>query len=147
MKIRPAAFAILAAAVLIPSGCHNLPTEGPETAPSGPPVLSEAMMREALSRPVNYEKHIKPLFIQNCLPCHDGREMPHLVNLTSRESVFAAGPYGRRVIPGKPDESLVIKNLSLTHATVKPMPPVGSRMTPQETRIIRKWITEGATWP
>jgi hypothetical protein len=73
--------------------------------------------------------------------------LPQLVNLTSRQSSFATGPYGRRIIPGKPEESLIIKNLSLTHAPVKSMPPVGSRMTPEETKILKKWIAEGAHWP
>ena len=72
--------------------------------------------------------------------------MPHLVNLTSRESVLASGVYGPRVVPGNPARSLVVRNLSLTHAPVKSMPPVGSRMTPEEVEIIEKWITEGAVW-
>ena len=137
---------LIIAAILL-TGCRHVTDEGPETAPVGPPVLSEAAMHEAMNGPVQFRRHIEPLFRQNCLPCHDGKQMPQFVNLTSRSSAFARGPYGYRIVPGKPDESLIIGNLSLTHAPVKSMPPVGSRMTPEETTILRKWITEGAVWP
>lgn len=121
--------------------------EGPETSPVGPPVLDATTIRQALDGPVKYETHVRPLLTQYCLPCHDGIQMPHLVNLTRRASVMSRGPYGDRVVPGKPDSSLIVGNLSLTHAPVKTMPPVGSRMTPDETRVLRKWIREGAVWP
>lgn len=145
MQTRSAALLLAAAAVL--TACHHTPAEGPETAPVGPPVLSEALMQEALTGPVRFHRHIEPLFTQNCLPCHDGKQMPAFVNLTDKKSAFARGPYGYRIVPGKPDDSLLVRNLSLTHAPVKSMPPVGSRMTPEETKILRKWIREGALWP
>jgi Planctomycete cytochrome C len=147
----PLSLALLAALVLpgagFLAGCRHTDEEGPETAPVGPSVLSEAAIQEALHGPVDFRRHVAPLFAQNCLPCHDGKQMPQFVNLTSRSSTFARGPYGYRIVPGKPDQSLVIGNLSLTHAPVKSMPPVGSRMTPEETKILRNWITEGAEWP
>lgn len=146
MLHRIALFSVVAAACVF-TACRHIPDEGPETAPVGPPVLSETAIREALSGPVNYNAHIKPLFSQNCLPCHDGKQMPAFVNLTNRASAFSRGPYGFRIVPGKPRQSLVIQNLSLTHAPVKSMPPVGSRMTPDETKILKKWISEGAVWP
>ena len=68
-------------------------------------------------------------------------------NFSKRASVMASGPYGPRIVPGKPDQSLIVNNLSLTHAPVKTMPPVGNRLTPDETKILRKWISEGAPWP
>jgi len=133
--------------VLLLTGCTHLPDEGPETAPVGPSVLSDATIKEALAGPVDYRRHIRPVIYQNCLPCHDGKMMPHLANFTSRRSTMTPGPHGPRIVPGKPGESLMVQNLSLTHAPVKSMPPVGSRLTPGETKILRKWIREGAPWP
>lgn len=145
MRLPGFLFITLAAACF--TSCRHTPDEGPETSPVGPAVLSEAAMRQALNGPVQFEAHIRPLFTQNCLPCHDGKQMPHLMNLTSRASVMSRGPYGDRIVPGHPEKSLIVGNLSLTHAPVKTMPPVGSRMTPEETKILKKWISEGAVWP
>src|SRR5436190_16288727 len=124
MKNRIAFIFLLISAALM-SACQHLSEEGPETAPSGPPVISQAAIKQALSGPVSYEAHVRPLLRQNCLPCHDGKQMPGFVNLTSRQSAFSVGPYGRRIVPGKPDESLIIKNLSLTNPPVNSMPHVG----------------------
>jgi hypothetical protein len=146
MAHRTALLTSLLAATLL-AGCRHSPDEGPETAPVGPSIFSEATIKEALNGPVDFKKHIQPLIAQNCLPCHDGRDMPQFVNLTSRASALAPGPYGPRIVPGKPGDSLIVKNLSLTHAPVKSMPPVGNRLTPEETQILRKWIKKGAPWP
>lgn len=143
---RPTAISA-ALAVCLLAACTNTPDEGPETAPVGPSVLGEAAIKEALNGAVDYRKHIRPVIYQNCLPCHDGKEFPHLANFTSRSSSMARGPYGYRIVPGKPDESLIVRNLSLTHAPVKSMPPVGNRLTAEETKILRQWIREGAVWP
>jgi hypothetical protein len=144
MKLR---FVALLFAAALQTACRHTTDEGPETAPVGPPVLSDAVMKEALTGPVQFHRHIEPLLRQNCLPCHDGQQMPQFVNLTDRASAFSRGPYGYRIVPGKPESSLIIQNLSLTHAPVKSMPPVGSRMTPEETKILKKWIKAGALWP
>lgn len=129
------------------TGCQTSGDGVSETSPVGPSVLSEATLREAERHPVDYKKHIQPILAANCVHCHNGKVMPALVDLTNRRSVMAPGPYGPRLVPGQPDQSLLVSNLSRTHAPVASMPPVGSRLTPQETRILRKWITEGAVWP
>lgn len=146
MKIQFSVVFTLAGAWLV-AACQPVSNEGPETAPVGPPVLSDAAIREALHGPVQFQTHIRPLFQQNCLPCHDGKTLPAFVNLRDRASAFSHGPYGPRIVPGKPGKSLIIQNLSLTHAPVQSMPPVGNRMTPDEVRILKKWIAEGAVWP
>ncbi len=138
-------FSLLATALV--AGCQHLSKEGPETSPVGPSILSEATIQEALLGPVSFKKHVQPLLQHNCQHCHDGKVRPDLVNFNKRSSVFARGPYGPRLVPGKPDQSLIVNNLSFTHAPVKTMPPVGNRLTPDETKILRNWITEGAHWP
>ena len=112
----------------------------------GPSVLSDTVLTEALQGPIDFKKHIQPMIQHNCVGCHDGAQMPGLVDFRKKSSVMTPGPYGPRVVPGNPDKSLMVKNLSLTHAPVKTMPPVGNRLTPVETKVLRKWITEGAKW-
>jgi hypothetical protein len=139
-------FCLLAAAAS-PSCRHAVSPEESETSPVGPSVLSDSVIRNALQGPVSFSSHVKPVLEANCLPCHDGREMPAFLNLSSRGTAFASGPYGPRIVPGKPGDSLLIRNLSAVHAPVKAMPPVGNRLTSDERRILTKWIAEGAPWP
>lgn len=140
----------LTAALALPlfcTQCRTATDEGPETAPVGPSALDAATTKAALSGNVDFVKHVRPVLESHCLPCHNPKGMPGLMNLLSREQTLAPGPHGPRIVPGKPDESLLIKNLSMTHAPVKVMPPVGNRLTPDETKVLRRWITQGAAWP
>jgi hypothetical protein len=95
----------LAAAATLPSCRHAASPDESETSPVGPTVLSENALRSALTGPVSFGNHIKPILEANCLPCHDGREMPAFLNLSSRQTAFASGPYGPRIVPGKPAET------------------------------------------
>lgn len=146
MTARLLLFPLLVACGLL-TGCQTFVEEASETSPVGPSVLSDAILREAEEHPVDFKKHIQPILAANCTHCHDGKALPAFVNLTNRRSVMTPGPYGPRLVPGRPDQSLLVSNLSRTHAPVTSMPPVGSRLTPRETRILRKWIKEGALWP
>ncbi len=139
-------FSALAIALTF-TGC-SAPPEESETAPVGPSVLPDAVIAEALRGPVDFNKHVRPILEQNCVACHDGTQMvPGYMNLTNREATLNDGPFGPRIVPGAPDKSLLIKNLAALHAPVRTMPPVGNRLTDDEKKILRNWISAGAPWP
>jgi hypothetical protein len=129
------------------SGCRQVMPDDAETSPVGPSVLSDREVAAALSGRVDFGRHVKPVLEVNCLPCHDGKEMPRFLDLRTRATAMTAGPYGPRIIPGNPGGSLIIRNLSVMHAPVKAMPPVGNRLTGEEKRILERWIAQGAEWP
>ena len=139
---------LLSAVALTIAGCTTAPKDDAETSPVGPSVLSAAAVQQAQSGPVDFNAHVRPMLEQHCVGCHDGKQMtPGFMNLTDRDSTLRPGPYGPRIVPGQPDKSVIIKNLSMTHAPVRAMPPVGNRLTKDEQAILRKWIAEGAHWP
>src|SRR6185295_9859184 len=49
------------------------------------------------------------------------------------------------IIPGKPDESLLIQAIRQTHARIK-MPP-SSKLADKEIADIAEWVKAGAVWP
>jgi cytochrome c5 len=118
-----------------------------ETAPTGPSVLSAAATQQALEGKVSFRNHLKPVLESRCLPCHNGKTVIGLFELTSREKAFQPGPLGPRIIPGQPDKSLLFLNPGGTHKAVQVMPPVGNRLTPDELKLLRRWIVQGAEWP
>ncbi len=69
------------------------------------------------------------------------------LRLDVREGAFAARKNGHPVVPGKPDESLLIKRIYSKDAGFR-MPPVFSHKTlsDQEKDTLRRWIEQGATW-
>ncbi len=140
--------ALIATITLLASGCALAPHEhekGPETAPEGLTVLSPAAVKES-SREIHFDRQIKPILESKCLACHSGESAPWSYSLESRKLAFAPGASGPRILPGKPDQSLIIAFAS-THKNVAAMPLVGNRLTETESRILRRWVAEGADWP
>lgn len=134
-------------ALLTLSACKVSQPEASETAPVGPPVLTEQDQKAAMSGKVSFKKHVAPVLQSRCLPCHNGKTMPNLFSMTSRTAAFQAGALGPRIVPGSPDKSLLFLNPSGTHKAIKVMPPVGNRLTDEDLAILRRWITQGAEWP
>jgi hypothetical protein len=107
------------------------------------------MGAEALAnndKAVSFEHQVKPILESKCLACHSEASAPWGFRLETRELAFAPGPSGARIVPGRPDHSLILA-LASTHKNVAVMPLVGNRLTATESKILRRWIAEGAVWP
>lgn len=116
-----------------------------ETRPVGEPVLSDKQLREAKVA-VSFTDHVKPILEERCLYCHNGRELPGKLDLRTRASAMAPGPFGPRILPGKGEESLLISFISTGNHAMS-MPAVGTRVAPEEVEVLTRWIDQGATWP
>ena len=91
-----------------------------------------------------FESKVRPVLAKNCFSCHRQTAMGGL-RLDSREAVLKGGNTGPAIVPGKPEESLLMKAVDQTHERLK-MPPSG-KMKVEEIAAIREWIAEGAYWP
>lgn len=147
---RPVPHPLIAPAVvgfmllLLLPGCTT-PEQGAETAPEGFTALSPAAVAES-RHTVSFARQVKPILELKCVPCHSGTTAPWGFRLENRDLAFAKGLSGARIIPGRPDQSILLA-LAGTHKNVAVMPLVGNRLTETETWILRRWIAEGAKWP
>ncbi len=87
-----------------------------------------------------------PILLRRCTVCHGARVQEGSLDLRSRASMLRGGKTGPAIVPGKPEESLVIKRI---HA--EEMPPLTrlievsiKPIEPAETEIIARWIASGA---
>ena len=67
------------------------------------------------------------------------------LRLDSAEGVAKGGNSGPAIVPGKPDESLLMQAIRQTHARLK-MPP-GGKLKDDEIAAIEEWVKAGAVWP
>lgn len=95
---------------------------------------------------ISFERQVKPVLESKCLSCHSGESAPWNFRLESRALAFQPGTSGPRIVPGKPEQSLVL-SLASTHKNVAVMPLVGNRLTTAESKMLRQWVKEGAAWP
>ena len=66
------------------------------------------------------------------------------LRLDSRESILHGGGRGPAIVAGKPKESLLIKAVQQTDASLK-MPP-GKKLSDAEIATLAQWIAMGAPW-
>src|SRR6186997_3195913 len=91
-----------------------------------------------------FSKSVAAIFESRCVRCHEGEKPKGGLSLVSDRQLQKGGESGPVVSPGKPDESLLLDQVS----GAKPeMPKDGKPLSADEVAAIRKWIQEGAVWP
>ncbi|HVS40501.1 MAG TPA: DUF1549 domain-containing protein, partial [Gemmataceae bacterium] len=89
---------------------------------------------------------VLPILLRRCTACHGLRRQEANLDLHTRAALLRGGKSGPAVIPGKPDESLMIQKIRagkmpphdrLVEACVKPMEP-------SEIDVLVRWIAAGA---
>jgi hypothetical protein len=99
--------------------------------------------------PVNFQRQVRPILSDNCFLCHgpdQGTRMADL-RLDIRTGAFATRKDGVVIVPGKPEESLLIKRVFAEKAAMR-MPPAFSHktLTQEQKDILRRWVAQGAPW-
>src|SRR6476661_4222638 len=92
----------------------------------------------------HFERRVRPLLIERCQKCHAGTMHKGGLRLDSREAVLKGGETGPAVVPGKPDESLLMH--AVRHRDGLAMPPKG-KLNESQIAALEQWIKAGAVWP
>lgn len=121
--------------------------EESETRPTGTNVLSAAALSQAQGGTVDFTRHIKPILEAKCATCHNQQALPGKMSLANRTEAHRTGGLRGFIIPGQPEASPLIMRLGESHTAVQAMPPVGESLTKEETTVIKRWISQGASWP
>src|SRR5262245_66296236 len=87
-----------------------------------------------------FESKVRPILAANCYSCHTDTAMGEL-RLDSLEAVLKGGKSGQVVIPGKPEESVLIQAVQRTHARLK-MPPTGP-LAAADVDVLVEWVKRG----
>ncbi len=118
-----------------------------ETTYAGVNVLSPEALKVALVKP-DFVTHVKPILEAKCAICHNQKTLPKVMNLDDEKAAFKPAASGHiAIIPFHPEQSLLINNIRHSHSTTNAMPPVGERLTKDETSVLKTWIAQGAAWP
>jgi mono/diheme cytochrome c family protein len=88
---------------------------------------------------VSYQAQVRPIFQARCTACHPPNGG---LDLSTYAGVIAGGMSGPAVIPGNPDQSLLVR--SITGIQQPQMPLGGPPLTTEQIDTIRAWIAEGA---
>lgn len=92
-----------------------------------------------------FEKEIRPALIEHCGKCHTGDQQKGGLSLTSRDALLKGGDTGPAIVPGKPDESELLKAINYDPAGYQ-MPPSG-KLPDELVAKFTTWVQMGAPWP
>ena len=94
----------------------------------------------------HFEQQVRPLLVERCLECHTaGKKTKGGLALDSKPGWKKGGDSGPALLPGKPDDSLLIRAVGYADKDLQ-MPPK-EKLSEKEIGILRDWIAMGAPDP
>jgi len=101
---------------------------------SGPPQDDSA---------VSFSRDVYPILSRNCLQCHGPQQQLGDFRIDQREQLLKTSI----LLPHKPEESELLRRITLPTTDTQHMPAVGNPLTLQHLQTIRHWIAAGAVIP
>ena len=106
--------------------------------------------RTPASQPViRFDREVRPILSANCFGCHgpDTENRQADLRLDTKDHVFADRGGYRIVVPGKPNESELVRRITSTDPD-EHMPPADSdrQLTADEIKLLQVWIEQGGSW-
>jgi hypothetical protein len=91
-----------------------------------------------------FESRVRPVLADNCFKCHADKKQRGGLRVDSRAALMTGGDRGAAMVPGKPDESLLLK--AVRHEDELKMPP-SKKLTKEQIADLTRWVRMGAPWP
>ncbi len=95
----------------------------------------------------DYLREIKPLLARQCVLCHGATAPKSDLRLDTAGGARAGGKHGPAVLPGKPDESLLLQVIQGSHRELGRMPYKRPPLDSSQIQQLREWIADGAPAP
>src|SRR5437867_3251 len=92
-----------------------------------------------------YNRDVRPILSENCFACHgpDKNQRKGKLRLDVREAALDK----KAIVPGKPDESELVKRLYTTNTDdVMPPPESHKKLSPEQKTLLERWIAQGAEY-
>lgn len=129
---------------LLHSGCDQKISAAVTRAAKSPQV-------EAIPKRVTFNAHIRPIFSDTCFACHgfDAKKRKADLRLDTPEGAYTKlkDSEERAIVPGKPDESAILKRMiSGDPEEVMPPPEFHKNLTSRQKALVRAWVEQGAKY-
>ena len=94
-----------------------------------------------------FESRVRPIFVEHCYECHSGEAAKSEggLRLDSAQALLRGGDSGPIVVPGRPEESLLVHAVSYS-PDASSMPPDG-KLSQRSIGDLREWVKLGAPMP
>lgn len=93
-----------------------------------------------------FESNVRPLLVKHCYECHSGTKSMGGLSLDTRAGWEKGGDSGPAIVPGEPDESLLIAAVNYDSLEMPP-PEKAGQLSADEISLLSKWVAMGAHDP
>lgn len=112
-------------------------------------TFSAGFAQSAGNPPISFNRDIRPLFSDKCFQCHGPDEGAREADLRFdlKEHAFADRGGYYAIVPGDADASeMIVRILEADPDDRMPPAETGKQLKPEEIRLLKRWINEGASW-
>ena len=105
-------------------------------------------MRVGWAQTVDFQRDVQPILAEYCTALsRRGRGHAGGLRLDVRESALAAATPDPAIVPGKPEESELIRRVTCEDDD-EVMPPAeqNKRLSAAQVEVLKQWISEGANY-
>jgi hypothetical protein len=92
-----------------------------------------------------FEAKVRPLLAERCYRCHGPERQRASLRLDSFAAMLRGGASGPALVPGRPEESLILRATSYRDPELQ-MPPDG-KLSERDVALLRRWVEGGARHP
>jgi hypothetical protein len=90
-----------------------------------------------------FDTRVAPILTRRCLGCHNQELNDGGISFLDRETLLKGGSRGPAIVPGQPEESVLIH--AIRHEGDLKMPP-GAKLPSRDVATLTKWVRRGAPW-
>ncbi len=121
------------------------PTTNPDTTTPTPSTETSKTSEPKRKDKVSFSKDIAPLLIANCNGCHyNATRVSGGLQFNVFAQLLKGGDSGPIVLPGKPDDSLLVRKLKGSEGAR--MPLGRAPLTDSQIQLVSSWIQQGAAF-
>ncbi len=131
------------------AGVCGLSMAGCTTVAAARSSVAQAVAGEGQSAAASgmYASQVQPILKQNCYRCHAGMFHKGGLQLNTPEAIMKGGHKGAVIVPGHPEQSLLV--VLIRHEgpanDPRPMPPK-KKISDADIATVEKWIRDGASF-
>lgn len=113
-------------------------------------ILGTTACQAAEPASPDFDRDVRPILSAHCFKCHgpDDKSREAELRFDLREAAVAETASGARpIVPGKPDESELVRRIEASDADeMMPPPSANKPLTAEQKKTLRDWIAAGAEY-
>src|SRR5262245_26601283 len=90
-----------------------------------------------------FESRIRPVLLANCSRCHGPSKVNSGLRVDRRDALIHGGDSGPAIVPGHPEQSLLLRALKQSDELKMPPPPA-KQLAHSVVADFEQWIRDGA---